>query len=218
MIKNIRSFIFFCGCVVIAVRATGDVPEAGAKEIAAAASRQPFPAPPQTLGQFDYPDGRRKALISDIRSASAAERRVLLDLSVSCEWSTDPNVYSSPDDFDAVVPECQKMLKLYKIEFLQQDPESTSGWRKPKREIDRQIYNENRLEQRALLSTSIMESAHRAKQFVDAHEMFTFLQREVDRVDYDNTKKIAIRDLDALNRFYDALGDCLRDAREGELK
>jgi hypothetical protein len=82
-----------------------------------------------TLGQFDYSDERRKALISDIREASADERHLLINLSVSCEWPTNTDVYLSRD-FDAAAPECLKELKLYNIEFLQQEPD-VGGWRNP---------------------------------------------------------------------------------------
>jgi hypothetical protein len=112
-----------------------------------------------------------------------------------------------------------KGAKTVQARILTQQSASASGWHNPKREIDQQIYNRIRLEERALLSTSILGSAHHAKQIVDDDEhAFTSVQKRAGANDYENAQKNALRDLDALNRFYSALGKCLRDAREDDQK
>ncbi len=100
-------------------------------------------------------------MVSDIQSASAEERRLLVDLSVNCEWPLNTDIYLSRD-FDAVAPECDIGIKRYIIEFLQQEPEE-KFWRNPKREIDRQFYERGRLHSGALYSIFVMKMSYKTR-------------------------------------------------------
>lgn len=166
------------------------------------------------LGQRDYPDERRRTLISNIHSASAEERRLLVDLSVNCRWPPNPDIYLLSDfDFPA---ECDRERHRYTIEFLQQEPE-VGHWRKPKREIDRQFYEEGTLIIDALGAIQTMQAIYRNKELMEEHqEISTFEERKKVRADFADSQKTARRNLDALNDFYRALGDCLKEVREDQ--
>ena len=164
------------------------------------------------LGQHDYPDERRRALISDIHAASAEERHLLMDLSVDCKWTVNPDRYLSRDfDFPA---ECGRERRRYTIEFLQQEPE-VGHWRNPKREIDRQFYEEEKLVVDASLMIQMMQVIYNNRKFMEEHqEISTLYERQKTRADYADSEQKIHRNLSSLNDFYRALGTCLKDVRE----
>jgi hypothetical protein len=164
------------------------------------------------LGQDDYPDEQRRALISDIHTASADERLLLIGLSVDCKWPINPDIYLSRD-FEPP-PECGRERHRYTIEFLQQEPE-VGHWRNAKREIDRQFYEKQKLMVDTSLQILVMQFIYNNKQFMEEHlETSTFHDRQKTRSDYTESRQKISSILISLNDFYRALGDCLKDVRE----